>query len=77
MMVQPQRSTPENFPKPPLKSYSSFETPKDLCQIINCYEFCLDCGLCSLHCNKIHNHKTFQSQEEINKLIDKYNKNRF
>lgn len=64
-----------SFPKiPNNRNYIPFENPRQKCSILNCPNFStLLCGLCELHCRKIHrgNHTKYDI-DELEELIDKY-----
>lgn len=63
-----------DLPRNPNRKYVPFEMPKPRCSVPGCPSFCTPvCGLCKLHCEKIHNGKhTITSDVELHDLINKY-----
>ena len=57
--------------KLPNKNYIPFENPRDKCSMLLCPNFSKTCGLCDLHCRKIHKGK-HTKDKDLEELIDKY-----
>lgn len=61
--------------KPPNRNYIPFDNPKRKCSAMLCPNFSLDCGLCKLHCRKIHRGThTGLTNKKLQELLDKYSK---
>jgi len=58
-----------NPPRRPIKNDIPFENPRRKCSVPLCPNFCTAyCGLCDLHCRKIHKGR----HESVGKLIKEY-----
>lgn len=58
----------------PNRNYVPFDNPRRKCSVMLCPNFCTPrCGLCELHCRKIHKGRhNKETRKELDNLIKKY-----
>lgn len=72
VVISPKKAIEPDLPrKPPMKNTSHFEEPKNKCEIKYCPNLATGCGLCNIHCRKIHKSHMI-SNKNLKKLKEDY-----